>query len=73
MGWAEYVAQHEKETIEKKRERKRLLRRHRREWMDNIKKHLREVRLNAVYWSDLAYGGYQRRAFVYTVMGLLLQ
>jgi hypothetical protein len=62
-----------KQLTERKRERKRLLRRHRREWKDNIEMCLREVRLNVVYWSDLAYGGHQQRAFVYTVMGLLLQ
>ena len=62
-----------KQLIERERERKRLLRRHRREWKDNIEMYLRELRLNAVFWSDLAYGGHQRRAFVCTVMGLLLQ
>jgi hypothetical protein len=62
-----------KQLIERKHERKRLFRRRRRKWKDNIEMYLRELRLNAVYWSDLAYDGYQRRAFVYTVMGLLLQ
>jgi len=56
MGWAEYMAQHERETIERKHERKRLFHWHRREWKDNIEMYLREVRLGALYWSDLAYG-----------------
>jgi hypothetical protein len=49
---------------------KRPLGRPRRRWMDNIKKDLLEIRMNAVDWIGLAQDRYRWRALVNSVMNL---
>jgi hypothetical protein len=53
-----------------KPERKKLLGRPRRRWVDNIKMDLREIGLDGVDWIELAQDRDQWRAFVNTVMNL---
>jgi hypothetical protein len=53
-------------------EGKRPLGRHKRRWEDNIKMDLRERGIDGVNWIQLAYDGVQWRAFVKTVMNLLV-
>jgi hypothetical protein len=75
MRWAGHVARmEEKRNVYRllvgKPEGKRLLRRPRRKWMDNIKKDLLEVGLNVVDWIGLALDRYRWRALVNSVMNL---
>jgi hypothetical protein len=49
---------------------KRLLKRPRRRWVNNIKMDLREKRSNGIDWIDLAQDRDQWRALVNTVMNL---
>jgi hypothetical protein len=51
-------------------ERKRLLERPRRRWVDNIKIHVREIGWNGMDWIDLAQNRNQWRAVVNMVMNL---
>jgi hypothetical protein len=53
-----------------KPEGKRLLRRSRRIWVDNIKTDLGEIGLNVVDWIGLAQDRYRWRALVHLVMKL---
>jgi hypothetical protein len=53
-------------------EGKRLLRRRRRRWMDNIKIDLREIEWDGMDWIDLAQNRDRWRAPVNTVMNLLV-
>jgi hypothetical protein len=53
-----------------KLERKRLLGRPRRKWVDNIKMDLREIRWGGMDWIDLAQDRDQWRALVNTVTNL---
>jgi hypothetical protein len=73
MRWAENVARMvEKRNIYRilaeKPEGKRLLRRQRRWWVDNIKMYLREIGCGGMDWIDLAQDRDQRRALVKRVM-----
>jgi hypothetical protein len=52
------------------REGKRLLKRSRRRWQDNIKMDLREIGIAWANWIRLAQDRVQWRAFVNTVMNL---
>jgi hypothetical protein len=54
----------------RKPEGKRLLRRPRRRWLDNIEMYLRGIGLGGMDWIDLAQNKDQRRALVNTVMNL---
>jgi hypothetical protein len=49
---------------------KRPLGRPRCRWEDNIKLHLREIRIDGANWIRLAEDGVQWRAFVNTLMNL---
>jgi hypothetical protein len=49
---------------------RRLLRRPRRRWVDNIKMHLREIGWDGVDWIDLAHDRDQWRALVNAVINL---
>jgi hypothetical protein len=51
---------------------KRPLGRPRRSWKDNIKLDLREIGIDGTNWIRLAQDGVQWRAFVSTVMTLLI-
>jgi hypothetical protein len=53
-----------------KPESKTPLGRHRRRWEDNIKRDLREIRIDGANWIQLAQDMVQWRAFVNTVMSL---
>jgi hypothetical protein len=53
-------------------EGKRLLRRPRRRWEDNIKLDLRDIVIDGANWVQLAQNRVQWRAFVNTVMNLLV-
>jgi hypothetical protein len=53
-------------------EGKRLLRRPRRRWENNIKMDLREIGIDGANWTQLAQDRVQWRAFVNTVMNLRL-
>jgi hypothetical protein len=53
-----------------KRERKRLLERPRREWVDNIKTDIQDVVWKGMACSDLAQGRKRSRAVVNAVMNL---
>jgi hypothetical protein len=53
-----------------KPEEKRLLRRPRRRWVDNIKTDLREIEWDGMDWIDLAKDRDQWRALVKAVMNL---
>jgi hypothetical protein len=55
-----------------KPEGKRPLGRPRRRWEDNIKLHLREIRLEEANWIPLALDRVQWRSIVNTVMNLLV-
>jgi hypothetical protein len=55
-----------------KRERKRLLERPRREWVDNIKMDIQDVVWKGMDWSDLAQGTKRLRAVVNAVLNLPL-
>jgi hypothetical protein len=54
----------------RKHEEKRLLRRPRHRWEDNIKSDVREVRWGGVDWIYLAHDRYQWQALVNSVMNL---
>jgi hypothetical protein len=54
----------------RKPERKRLLRRYRRRWEDNIKMDLREIGWSDMDWIDLAQDRDQWRALVNSAMNL---
>jgi hypothetical protein len=75
MRWAGHVAR----TVERgnvyrilmgKPERKRLLGRPRRRWVDNIKMDLRDIGLDGMDWIDLAQNRDRWRALVNMVMNL---
>jgi hypothetical protein len=53
-------------------EGKRPLGRSRRRWEDNIKMHLKELWIDGTNWIQLAQDRVQWRAFVNTVMNLLV-
>jgi hypothetical protein len=53
-----------------KPERKRLLGRPRRRWIDNIKMDLLEIEVSVVDWIDLAWDRYRWRALVNSVLNL---
>jgi hypothetical protein len=55
-----------------KPEGKRPLGRQRRSWVDNIKMDLREIRRDGMDWIDLAQDRDQWRAFMNTMMNLLV-
>jgi hypothetical protein len=56
--------------LEGKPERKRLLGRPRRRWIDNIKMDLRGIEWDGMHWIDLAQDVDQWRALVNTVMNI---
>jgi hypothetical protein len=75
MRWAGYVTRigEKRNTFRMlmgKPERKRLLGRPRRRWVDNIKMHLRERVWRGMDWTDLAQDRDQWRSLVNTVMNL---
>jgi hypothetical protein len=75
MKWVGHVARiGEKRNAHRifvgKPEGKRLLGRPRRRWVDNIKKHLREIGWDGVDWIDMAQDMDQWRALVNTVLNL---
>jgi hypothetical protein len=75
IRWAGYVARKgEKRNAYRilvgKPERKRLLGRPRRKWVDNIETHLREIGWDCMDWIDLAQNRDEWRALVNTVINL---
>jgi hypothetical protein len=75
MRWAGQVAskgamRNAYKIFDRKPEGKRLLRKLRRRWEDNIKMNLREMAWEGVDWIGLARNKELRRTLVYTVMNL---
>jgi hypothetical protein len=75
MRWAGHVARMREMRnayciFVRKLERKRQLRRPRRKCEDNIKKELREIRWDVVYWMHLAQDRDRWQVFLNTVINL---
>jgi hypothetical protein len=77
MRWAGHVARMGEgrgvhRVLVGRSEGKRPLRRHRRRWEDNIKMDLTEIGIDGANWIQLTQDRVQWRAFVKTVMNLLV-
>jgi hypothetical protein len=74
MRWAGHVTRmgEKRNALVGKLEGKRPLGRTRRRWVDNIKMDLREIRQGGMDLIDLAQDRDQWRAFVNTIMNLLV-